>query len=197
MEFFASIFAVLALLSSGTVAKSNSGEETNTIDQLYADAVTEGGNIVLYHGGDTPTSQNTLHDTFVKRFPKMNFTAVVDYSKYHNVRIDNQLETDTLVPDVVALQTLQDFTRWAKTGVLLPYKPANFSKIHSSLRDKNGAWLGYSIYQFSFAYNTTALDGLELPATPADLVDPRVPDNGINRMAFLKMSIHYALTHTR
>ncbi|KAE9075704.1 hypothetical protein PF002_g29302 [Phytophthora fragariae] len=176
MEFFASIFAVLALLSSGTVAKSNSGEETNTIDQ-HADAVTEGGNIVLYHGGDTPTSQNTLHDTFVKRFPKMNFTAVVDYSKYHN--------------------TLQDFTRWAKTGVLLPYKPANFSKIHSSLRDKNGAWLGYSIYQFSFAYNTTALDGLELPATPADLVDPRVPDNGINRMAFLKMSIHYALTHTR
>ncbi|KAJ8571524.1 hypothetical protein ON010_g5313 [Phytophthora cinnamomi] len=173
MKFFASLLAALALLSSGVVAKSNFGEETNTIDQLYADAVAEGGNLVLYHGGDTPTSQNTLHDAFVERFPKMNFTAVVDYSKYHDVRIDNQLETDTLVPDVVALQTLQDFTRWAKTGVLLPYKPANFSKIHNSLKDKNGAWLGYSIYQFSFVYNTTALNGLAPPATPADLVDPK------------------------
>ncbi|EGZ28084.1 hypothetical protein PHYSODRAFT_258317 [Phytophthora sojae] len=173
MKFFAPLLVVFALLSSDAVAKSNSGEETKTIDQLYADAVTESGNLVLYHGGDTATSQDTLHDAFVKRFPKMNFTAVVDYSKYHDVRIDNQLETDTLVPDVVALQTLQDFTRWAKTGDLLPYKPANFSKIHNSLRDKNGAWLGYSIYQFSFVYNTTTLNGLEPPATPADLVDPK------------------------
>lgn len=36
----------------------------------------------------------------------------MNYSKYHDVRVDNQFATDTLVPDVVQLQTLQDFTRW-------------------------------------------------------------------------------------
>ncbi|KAL4125416.1 hypothetical protein PRIC2_009001 [Phytophthora ramorum] len=176
MQLFAPLLAAFTLLSSGITAKTKSDEEAKTIDELYADAVAEGGNLVLYHGGDTPTSQNTLHDAFVQRFPQINFTVVVDYSKYQDVRIDNQLETDTLVPDVVALQTLQDFTRWAKAGELLPYKPANFSKIHNSLKDKNGSWVAYSIYSFSFIYNTTALDGQAAPASPADLVDPKWVD---------------------
>ncbi|KAL3673675.1 hypothetical protein V7S43_001373 [Phytophthora oleae] len=170
MQLFAPLLLVCAIFSTGVVAKSS--EETKTIDQLYADAVAEGGNLVLYHGGDTPTQQNGLHDAFAQSFPEINFTVVVDYSKYHNVRIDNQLETDTLVPDVVSLQTLQDFTRWAKTGDLLPYKPANFSKVHSSLKDMNGAWLTYTIFTFGYIYNSTALDGVAPPATPADLVKP-------------------------
>ncbi|KAL3673674.1 hypothetical protein V7S43_001372 [Phytophthora oleae] len=172
MQLFAPFIAVFALLSAGAAAKSTSGEETKTIDELYTDVIAEGGNLVLYHGGDTPSSQDSLHAVIEKRFPKLNFTAVVDYSKYHNVRIDNQLETDTLVPDVVSLQTLQDFTRWAKTGDLLPYKPANFSKVHSSLKDMNGAWLTYTIFTFGYIYNSTALDGVAPPATPADLVKP-------------------------
>ncbi|KAG1703151.1 hypothetical protein DVH05_008063 [Phytophthora capsici] len=171
MQLFAPLLFVCTIFSSGVVAKT--GEETKTIDQLYAEAVAEGGNLVLYHGGDTPTQQDGLHEAFTQRFPKINFTAIVDYSKYHDVRIDNQLETDTLVPDVVALQTLQDFTRWAKTGDLLSYKPANFSKVHDSLKDKNGAWLAYTIFTFGYIYNSTGLDGAAPPTTPADLTDPK------------------------
>jgi len=174
MQLFAPLVAAFAVLSSGVLAKG--GEETKTIDALYADAIAEGGNLVLYHGGDTPTQQDGLHDAFAQRFPKINFTVVVDYSKYHDVRIDNQLETDTLVPDVVALQTLQDFTRWAKAGELLPYKPANFSKIHNSLKDKNGAWVAYTIFTFGYIYNSSALDGAAAPSTPADLTDPEWAD---------------------
>ncbi|GMF28004.1 unnamed protein product [Phytophthora lilii] len=96
------------------VSSAKYGEETKTINDLYADAVAEGGQLVPYHGGDMVSQGNGLHDAFVKRFPNINFTVVVDYSKFHDVRIDNQLETDTLVPDAVVLQTLQDFTRWTK-----------------------------------------------------------------------------------
>ncbi|RLN31374.1 hypothetical protein BBO99_00006724 [Phytophthora kernoviae] len=115
--------------------------------------------------------QDRLRNAFTQRFPEINFTVIVDYSKYHDVRIDNQLETDTLVPDVVALQTLQDFTRWTKEGELLPYKPREFSKIHNSLKDENGAWMAYSIYTFGYLYNSSALNGLAAPTTPADLAD--------------------------
>ncbi|GMF38723.1 unnamed protein product [Phytophthora lilii] len=81
MQLFAPILVIFALFASGSATQSKSGEEIKSFDELYTDAVTEGGNLVLYHGGDTPTSLNTLHDAFVKRFPKINFTAIVDYSK--------------------------------------------------------------------------------------------------------------------
>ncbi|KAG3121289.1 hypothetical protein PI124_g1167 [Phytophthora idaei] len=130
-----------------------------------------GGKLVLYHGGDTPTQQDSLHEAFQQRFPEINFTLVVDYSKYHDVRIDNQLETDTLVPDVIALQTLQDFTRWADEGKLLQYKPKGFSHIHASLKDNDGAWMAYTVYSFYTSYNSSSLDGLGAPATLENMTD--------------------------
>ncbi|GMF38059.1 unnamed protein product [Phytophthora fragariaefolia] len=170
MRFFGSLVATCAVLSP--VLKAEPVEESKSLDELYADAVTEGGKLILYHGGDTPTQQNSLEEAFTKRFPEINFTLIVDYSKYHDVRIDNQLATDSLVPDVVSLQTLQDFTRWAEADVLLPYKPANFSMIHDSLRDTKGAWMAYKLSTFGFKYNTSALDGYLAPTSPKNLTDP-------------------------
>ncbi|RLN59931.1 hypothetical protein BBJ29_007634 [Phytophthora kernoviae] len=171
MQLFAPLVIACALFASGSVAKSD--EESKTIDDLYAEAVAEGGKLVLYHGGDTPTQQDSLQEAFSQRFPEINFTVVVDYSKYHDVRIDNQLETDSLVPDVVALQTLQDFTRWGQEGKLLSYKPKDFSKIHNSLKDKNGAWMAYTIFTFGYVYNSSAINRTAAPTTPADLTEPQ------------------------
>ncbi|KAF4323948.1 hypothetical protein BBO99_00002357 [Phytophthora kernoviae] len=171
MQLFAPLAVACALLSVVAFAKGD--EESKTIDDLYAEAVAEGGKLILYHGGDTPTQQDDLHAAFSQRFPAINFTVIVDYSKYHDVRIDNQLETDTLVPDVVALQTLQDYPRWAEEGKLLCYKPKGFSQIHQSLKDKTGAWMAYTIYSFASSYNSSDLGGLEAPTSPADLVDPQ------------------------
>ncbi|KAG6609935.1 Avr4-associated TDF-like protein [Phytophthora cinnamomi] len=127
----------------------------------------------MYHGGDFPTQQDSLKEKFEDAFPGINFTMIVDYSKYHDVRIDNQLETDTLVPDITALQTVQDFPRWAKAGDLLEYKPANFSKIYDGLKDGNGAWFAYSVYSFSYIYDSSNLGGLDAPTSPLDLVNPQ------------------------
>ena len=170
------VLSVLLFLSSlllGQTSAALSKEETKTIDQLYQDAIDEGGNLVFYHGGDTPTQQDRLKASFNAAFPKINLTLVVDYSKYHNVRIDNQLETNSLVPDVVALQTLQDFPRWKDEGKLLHYKPANFSQIYDGFKDPNGAWFAYIVFAFTYSSNATNLGGLPAPATPLDLVDPK------------------------
>ncbi|KAG7390658.1 hypothetical protein PHYPSEUDO_007120 [Phytophthora pseudosyringae] len=116
-------------------------------------------------------AQDALQEAFQQRFPEINFTLIVDYSKYHDVRIDNQLETDTLVPDVVALQTLQDFTPWADEGKLLTYKPAGFPNIHPSLRDSDGAWMAYTIYSFYTSYNSSSLDGVAAPVAMENMTD--------------------------
>ncbi|MFD8215480.1 ABC transporter substrate-binding protein [Streptomyces sp. NPDC059697] len=145
-------------------------EETRTLDELYQAALAEGGKLVVYAGGDTPTQQDGTKAAFKARFPEIDLTLIVDYSKYHDVRVDNQFATDTLVPDVVQFQTLQDFDRWKQQGRLLHYKPAGFAKVHDAFKDPQGAWVATGAIAFSFLYDTATV-GAKTPLTPLDLVD--------------------------
>ncbi|MGW0820981.1 ABC transporter substrate-binding protein [Streptomyces sp. NPDC002845] len=146
-------------------------EETRSLDELYEAALAEGGKLVLYQGGDVDSQAAGVRAAFGSRFPGIDLTVVVDYSKYHDVRVDNQFATDTLVPDVVQLQMLHDFTRWKRQGRLLPYKPAGFSEVHPGFKDPDGAWTALMVIGFSFMYDTAAA-GADAPKTPLDLVDP-------------------------
>jgi ABC-type Fe3+ transport system substrate-binding protein len=147
-------------------------EETRTLKELYRDAQAEGGKLVIYAGGDVSSQADGVRAGFRAQFPKIDLTVVTDYSKFHDVRIDNQLATGTLVPDLVQLQTVQDFTRWKSQGKLLPYKPAGFGKVHPAFKDADGAWVAIVVIAFSYMYNT-ALTGAHAPKTPQELVDPR------------------------
>ncbi|MEE1760499.1 MULTISPECIES: ABC transporter substrate-binding protein [unclassified Streptomyces] len=156
----------------GSRTAAAGAEETRSLDELYRDAVAEGGKLVIYAGGDTATQQDATAQAFRTRFPDIDLTMVVDYSKYHDVRVDNQLATGTLVPDVVQLQTLQDFTRWKSQGKLLPYKPAGFSQLYKDFRDPQGAWTAIRVTAFSYMYGVEAVGG-NAPKSPQELVDPR------------------------
>ncbi|WP_328477277.1 extracellular solute-binding protein [Streptomyces sp. NBC_00377] len=165
--------APAAASSAPTAPRRASGaEETRSLDELYRAALAEGGKLVIYAGGDTPTQQDGTKAAFLKAFPGIDLTLVVDYSKYHDVRVDNQFATRTLVPDVVQLQTLQDFERWKSQGRLLHYKPAGFSKVYDGFKDPQGAWVAIGAIAFSFMYGTAAV-GSDAPRTPLDLVDAK------------------------
>lgn len=146
-------------------------EEVKSLDTLYEEAVAEGGELVVYAGGDIASQQDATVKAFQARFPKIRLTMVVDYSKFHDVRVNNQLATGKPVPDVVQLQTLQNFARWKQRGELLPYKPAGFSKIHRDFRDPDGAWNAIAVIAFSYLYDPAAV-GDAAPASPKDLVNP-------------------------
>ncbi|MFI5555338.1 ABC transporter substrate-binding protein [Streptomyces sp. NPDC051738] len=154
-------------------SRSRSGrEETRTLDELYRATLAEGGELVVYAGGDTPTQQDGTKAAFKDRFPEIDLTLIVDYSKYHDVRVDNQFATDTLVPDVVQFQTLQDFDRWKQQDRLLHYKPAGFSKVYDAFKDPQGAWVATWAIAFSFLYDTGTV-GSATQLTPLDLVDAK------------------------
>jgi ABC-type Fe3+ transport system substrate-binding protein len=165
-------------LASGTAAAAPSGaakgvpEEIKTLSQLYQEARAEGGELVVYSGGDRPASADATRTAFREAFPDIELTMVVDYSKFHDVRINYQLATGTLVPDVAQLQTLQNFPRWAEQGKLLRYKPAGFSKIYDGFKDPGGAWMAAFAVGFSYMYDVAAA-GSAAPRSPADLADPR------------------------
>ncbi|MFC8432841.1 ABC transporter substrate-binding protein [Streptomyces sp. NPDC057253] len=164
--------ATTATASAAPARHTSGPEETRTLDELYQAALKEGGKLVVYAGGDTPTQQDGTKAGFKARFPDIDLTLIVDYSKYHDVRVDNQFATNTLVPDVVQLQTLQDFVRWKRQGRLLHYRPAGFSKVHDGFKDPQGAWVAVAAIAFSFMYGPQAV-GSDAPRTPLDLVDPR------------------------
>ncbi|MEO6084405.1 MAG: ABC transporter substrate-binding protein, partial [Umezawaea sp.] len=134
------VLGVGAAAGTAGTASANPGgsEERASLEQLHRAAVAEGGHLVMYAGGDTATQQDGTKAAFEAAFPGVKMTLVVDYSKYHDVRIDNQYATGDVVPDVVQLQTLHDFTRWKKLGKLLQYRPAGFSKVHPLFKDPDG-----------------------------------------------------------
>jgi ABC-type Fe3+ transport system substrate-binding protein len=146
------------------------GDETRTLAELYRDALAEGGALTVYAGGDRSAGVDAVRAAFLADFPQLKLTVIVDYSKFHDVRIDNQLATGTLVPDVVQLQTLQNFPRWAQQGRLLRYRPAGFDKVHSAFKDPAGAWTALQVIAFSYLHDPAMTDA---PASPKDLVDPR------------------------
>jgi ABC-type Fe3+ transport system substrate-binding protein len=172
----AGLGAVLATAPSVAFAQDSSAteEETKSLDQMYEEAVSAGSNLVVYAGGDHAAQLDATKQSFLARFPKMKPVFVVDYSKFHDVRVDNQFATNSLVPDVIQFQTLQNFPRWKREGRLLNYKPAGFSQVHEYFKDPDGAWHTLEIYAFSFLYQA----GLEgAPQTPLDLVDPKWKGN--------------------
>jgi ABC-type Fe3+ transport system substrate-binding protein len=166
--------ASTAAAAAADSSRGSGPEETRTLDELYRDALAEGGKLVVYAGGDLADSGSGAgaRTAFRQRFPEIDLQLIVDYSKYHDVRVDNQLATGTLVPDVVQLQTLQDFTRWKREGRLLHYKPAGFGKLYNKFRDPDGAWIAGMVIAFSYLYDVAAA-GANPPRTPLDLVDPR------------------------
>ena len=66
-------------------------EESRSLAELYAAARAEGGKLTVYAGGDFATQQDWTANAFRAEFPAIDFQVIVDYSKYHNIRIDRQL----------------------------------------------------------------------------------------------------------
>lgn len=146
--------------------------ETLSLDELYQRALKEGSEVTVYAGGDTAGQQDGIKHAFEKRFPGLTLNVIVDYSKFHDARIDNQMATGRLVPDVVQLQTLQDYPRWKKEGALLNYKPKGWEKIYPDFRDKDGAWTGVFVDAFSNVINTKALPETQWPTEAKDYLNP-------------------------
>lgn len=133
----------------GQIVMEAVSEETKSLEELYKEALDEGGELVVYAGGDTIDQQDGNANAFRSRFPKMKLHMNVDFSKFQQARIDLQLQSDTLEADVVQLQELQNFPRWKSEGVLQFYKPRNFTKVYKNFRDHDGAWVGICVNAFS------------------------------------------------
>ena len=130
--------------------------------------------LVVWAGGDAPNQQDALIDQFEKRFPGVPLHLTVNLSKYVDAAVYQGLMDGNLVPDVVMLQTMNDFEDWKAMGVLEPFQPESFSRLKAGYSDKDGAFLGMFMFAFLPQY---AKEGLhETPKRYEDFLKPAFKD---------------------
>lgn len=160
------IVALAALCLAGAVtarAQSN--------DELYAKAKLE-KTLVLYAGGPTAPWEQSAKQ-FEARYPGITIAITGGYSNVLDRKIDAQIAAGKLETDMGIFQTVQDFVRWKKEGVLLDFKPAGFDKIDKNFKDKDGAYIGVAVNAHTYAYNPKLVSAADVPKSALDFLRPK------------------------
>ena len=164
-RFFA---AALALALAAPVLCGVARAET--IGALYAKAKTEGA-LSLYAGGPTAPWERDAA-SFNALYPGITVTITGGYSNVLDKKIDAQLASKQVETDLAIFQTLGDFLRWRKDGVLLKFKPDGFDKIDREFKDRDGAFVGVAVNAHPYAYNPNLVAAAEVPKSALDFLKP-------------------------
>src|SRR5499427_2408757 len=161
--------ALLLLLVALTGSEAF-GQNASTIDQLYQAAKQEGA-LTLYGGGPAAPYERRAAE-FEKRFPGIKVSVTAEFSNILAPEIDEQIHQGKLAVDLTIFQTLQDYVRWKKGGVLLPFKPEGFDQIDASFKDADAAYVGVWVSGLSYAYNTEKVAAPDIPKSALDFLKP-------------------------
>ncbi|RLJ37582.1 ABC transporter substrate-binding protein [Acidovorax sp. 106] len=146
------------------------------LQDLYKAAIQEGGQLTVYAGGDEVTQGFGIKAAFERQFPGMKLNLVVDLSKYHDARIEEELLRKDLKVDVAHLQTLHDFDNWAERGLLASYKPIGWDQIPTAYKDPQGRFTGLFMLTFANSYNKNMVSEANAPRDYADFLKPEFKD---------------------
>src|SRR5262252_3494860 len=141
-----------------------------SMEELYDKAKLE-GELVIYGGGPTSLYEVPAR-AFEQRYPGIKVTIHSGFSNVHNEKINAQLKSGTLDADLAILQTVQDYIRWKKEGVLAPFKPAAWDAIDDSFKDPDGHYVGVFVTSVSYAYNSARVTPADAPASAKDFLRP-------------------------
>ncbi len=163
--------AALILFSTAVAAVE---VETRSLDELYAAAKAEGGELILRAGGDKADQADYYLNMFKERFPEINVTHSVDLSFYHASRYDNARQGvgKGEVPDIIQFQTLHDYDYYAERRLLEAYKPKHWEKVYPDYKDPHGYWVGLFGVAFSNMINIDVIDEDKAPRDAMDYLDP-------------------------
>src|SRR5258707_8904895 len=118
---------VLAITLAGVAAKA----DAQSIDELYQAAKKEGA-LSLNGGGPAGLYEPWVQE-FEQRFPGIKVKLTADFSNILASIIDREFAGKKLSVDLTIFQTLQDYNRWKKQGVLMSFKPEGWDEIDRSL----------------------------------------------------------------
>lgn len=162
----------LAAILLGTIACATSASlaQAQSMQQLYEKAKLE-KELVIYGGGPTSLYEVPAK-AFEQKYPGIKVIIHSGFSNVHDEKINQQLKSKTLDADLAILQTVQDYTRWKKEGVLAKFKPAAWNAIDKSFKDKDGYYVGVFVTSVSYAFNKDLVKPADAPKSAKDFLKP-------------------------
>src|SRR4030081_3074447 len=158
--------SVLTITLLGIAAKANA----QSIDELYQAAIKE-GTLSLNGGGPAGLYEPWVQE-FERRFPGSKGKLTADFRNIPAPIIDHEIAEKKLSVDLTIFQTLQDYDRWKKQGVLISFKPEGWDEIHQSFKDPHGQYVPVALYALSYAYNTQGIPKTDVPISAQDFLRP-------------------------
>ncbi|MET8824670.1 ABC transporter substrate-binding protein [Streptomyces sp. NPDC004610] len=170
--------AASAFTQNSAFAATNAADSDSAayIEQLYQNALDEGGNLVVWAGGSNPNQENATRDAFNAAFPGMNAVFNVRYSPVQAGIINRQLALGGLEPDIAQIQSLYDFDHWKSQNALLPFRPPGAQAVFPQYRDPDYAFIGIMVRSFGRVSNSTLLTDAEAPRDASDFLAPEFRD---------------------
>ena len=127
--------------------------------------------LVIYGGGPTSLYEVPARE-FEHRFPGIKVSISSGFSNVLDRKIDEQLQAKKLEADLAILQTVQDFIRWKKEGVLANFRPEGFDAIDQTFKDPDGAYVGVFVTAVAYAYNSNLVKAGGVPKSALDFLKP-------------------------
>jgi ABC-type Fe3+ transport system substrate-binding protein len=138
-----------------------------TLDDLYAKAKQEGA-LSIYGGGPARLYEGWIKE-FETRFPGIKVSLKGGYAGGLAPEIDKQIAAKRLEVDFVTFQAVQEFIRWKREGVLLPFR---FDGLDPRFRDADGAFTPINVFAIAPAYNTRVVAPADAPRSARDFLKP-------------------------
>ena len=162
--FFAALLAA-ALLGSAALPLG-----AETLDEIYAKAKGEGA-LSIYGGGPARLYEGWVKE-YEARFPGVKVTVTGGYAGGLAPAIDKQIAEGNLAVDFVTFQAVQEFIRWKRGGVLLPFKMEGFETLDPRFRDADGAYTPINVFAIAPAFNTKLVAREDAPRSALDFLKP-------------------------
>lgn len=162
------LLRIAILLTGGIVVAASA--HAQSMEQLYEKAKAE-KELTIYGGGPTSLYEVPAR-VFEAKYPGIKVTIHSGFSNVHDEKINQQLKTKTLDADLAILQTVQDYIRWKKEGVLASFKPPAWDAIDKSFKDPDGYYVGVFVTSVSYAFNHALVKPEDAPKSALDFLKP-------------------------
>ena len=156
---------------AGALALAAAPAAAETLAELHEKAKPE-KSLHLYGAGPAQNYEGLARD-FERQYPDIKVTITGGYSNELNAKVEAQAKARAFEADMAVFQTVQDFVKWKKDGILASFKPEGFDAIDPKFRDADGAFVALYVSTISYAYNTKELSAAEAPKSALDFLAPR------------------------
>ena len=141
-----------------------------TLDDLYAKAKQD-GTLSIYGGGPSRLYEGWIKE-FEAKFPGVKVTLKGGYAGGLAPEIDRHIAAKRLEVDFVTFQAVQEFIRWKREGVLLPFRFEGYDALDPRFRDADGAFTPINVFAIAPAYNTRSVVPADAPRSARDFLKP-------------------------